>query len=145
RRRPKDRADAGYPPGPAGVRWLWGRIAARLEMRRSRTMYRRTKNRSGPAGARGAALALGAALVLTAAGPGLAPSPAAAQAPSPTAVPPEVVANAAAWPLANKDYANTRAVAGGTVTAGSVARLGVAWSAPITGAADYGAAATNPL
>jgi glucose dehydrogenase/plastocyanin len=103
-------------------------------------------NRFGRASVRGVTLALCAALVLAVAcGESSTKQAASTATPAASAAPPEVVTNASAWPLPNKDYANTRAVTDGTITAQNVAQLGVAWSAPITGASAFGAAATNPL
>src|SRR5215212_2034592 len=49
-----------------------------------------------------------------------------AEAPLPEAgAPPEVAAGG--WPLANGDYAQTRAARGAKITAANVSRLGVAW------------------
>ncbi|MBF6600201.1 MAG: PQQ-binding-like beta-propeller repeat protein [Dehalococcoidia bacterium] len=60
-------------------------------------------------------------------------------------VPPEVSQNANQWPLANSDYANTRAANGSTINSSDVGRLGVAWTFKIPGSAQFGNAASNPI
>ena len=54
-------------------------------------------------------------------------------------IPPEVAGHEKEWPLANHDYANTRAAVGSTINAGNVANLQVAWEAPLEGTAEWGA------
>jgi glucose dehydrogenase/plastocyanin len=61
------------------------------------------------------------------------------------AIPPEVTSNAAQWPMANRDYANTRATTDSTITSQTVSQLGVAWTFAIPGVSVFGGAATNPL
>ncbi|HMS89187.1 MAG TPA: PQQ-binding-like beta-propeller repeat protein, partial [Acidimicrobiales bacterium] len=75
----------------------------------------------------------------TTAGPGGSADPGAEP------VPPEVVAHAADWPLPGRDHANSRAVPDSPITAATVDRLEVVWTAPLEGAGAYGNAATVPL
>src|SRR3954471_5546171 len=58
-------------------------------------------------------------------------------------VPPEVVASQNAWPLPNRDYANTRATTASNIDAATVSRLGVAWVLPLGGASKWGSAASG--
>jgi len=60
-------------------------------------------------------------------------------------VPDEITKSPADWPMANHDYSNTRAYTGGGINSKSVSKLGLAWSLPITGVSEWGAATTNPL
>jgi outer membrane protein assembly factor BamB/plastocyanin len=60
-------------------------------------------------------------------------------------IPPEVAGAEDQWPVANKDYANTRAAMGSQINAANVQDLGVAWVFEIPGAGPYGSAASNPL
>jgi glucose dehydrogenase/plastocyanin len=60
-------------------------------------------------------------------------------------VPSEVSANSDAWPLPNKDYANSRNASDSTITSDNVDELGVAWTFEIPGASAFGSAASNPL
>jgi outer membrane protein assembly factor BamB len=60
-------------------------------------------------------------------------------------VPPEILQYQGDWPMANKDYQNTRATKDSTITSSNVASLSVAWSYPIQGIGAYGGAASNPL
>ena len=60
-------------------------------------------------------------------------------------VPDEIVQYAKDWPLANKDYHNTRATTDSTITSKNVASLNLAWSYHIQGVSAYGGAASNPL
>lgn len=60
-------------------------------------------------------------------------------------VPPEVTKYASGWPMANHDYANTREYLGQGIDSANVSKLGLAWSLPITGISEWGAATTNPL
>ncbi len=62
-----------------------------------------------------------------------------------SAVPPEVEQAAHEWPMANKNYSNTRATMDAAINAGNVAQLGMAWAFAIPGASKWGSAATNPL
>jgi outer membrane protein assembly factor BamB len=61
------------------------------------------------------------------------------------AIPPEVEQFAAEWPMANRDYANTRATFDSTIDSSNVDQLGVAWTMEIPGLGSFGAAATAPL
>lgn len=61
------------------------------------------------------------------------------------AIPFEIAAHAEEWPLANKDYSNTRATFNSAINASTVNQLEVVWSFPIPGRANYGAAASAPL
>jgi glucose dehydrogenase len=60
-------------------------------------------------------------------------------------IPPEVANHADDWPLANKDYSNTRADTTSLINSTTVNRLEVAWTFPIPGRANYGAAASAPV
>ena len=60
-------------------------------------------------------------------------------------VPPEVAQAADEWPMANKDYRNTRAATNARINSSNVDQLDVAWVFPIPGFSPFGAAATNPL
>jgi outer membrane protein assembly factor BamB len=60
-------------------------------------------------------------------------------------IPPEIAGHEQEWPLANHDYANTRAAVGSTITAANVARLKLAWVASLTGTAEWGGATGNPI
>src|SRR3982751_6705412 len=48
-------------------------------------------------------------------------------------IPPEVAGHENEWPLANHDYANTRAAVGSGINAGNVAKLKVVWTSPLKG------------
>jgi outer membrane protein assembly factor BamB len=65
--------------------------------------------------------------------------------PSERGAPPEVIAAADEWPLANRDYANTRATADSAIDSRTVDRLGLAWTYPVRGPSHWGAAASAPL
>ncbi|NYT02855.1 MAG: PQQ-binding-like beta-propeller repeat protein, partial [Methanosarcinales archaeon] len=67
------------------------------------------------------------------------------QADNDSAVPPEVAAYSSDWPLANRDYANTRATEDSAINSDNVLDLGLAWSFPIPGIGAYGGGASNPL
>ncbi|MCL5070848.1 MAG: PQQ-binding-like beta-propeller repeat protein [Actinobacteria bacterium] len=60
-------------------------------------------------------------------------------------IPSEVKKYANDWPTANQNYSNTRAAAGSKINLSNAATLGVAWSFPIKGISEWGAATTNPL
>lgn len=60
-------------------------------------------------------------------------------------IPPEILQYQGDWPVANKDYENTRATKNSTITSGNVASLSLAWSYPIQGIGPFGGAASNPL
>jgi outer membrane protein assembly factor BamB len=60
-------------------------------------------------------------------------------------IPPEVEQAASEWPLANRDYANTRALLDAEILSENVDSLEVAWTFDIPGVGAWGAAATTPL
>lgn len=60
-------------------------------------------------------------------------------------IPDEILDNADDWPLANRDYRNTRAVTTSNINSSNVDQLEVAWMFPIPGRAPFGAAASAPL
>ena len=60
-------------------------------------------------------------------------------------VPPEVAAAADDWPVAGRDYRNTRAVPESGITTATVEQLDVKWRAPLEGFGSVGNAATTPL
>jgi len=60
-------------------------------------------------------------------------------------IPNEIIQYAHDWPLANKDYENTRATTDSTITSTNVAGLTLAWSYAIQGIGPYGGATSNPL
>ncbi len=60
-------------------------------------------------------------------------------------IPPEAAGHEKDWPLANHDYANTRAAVGSSINAGNVANLKVAWTASLEGTAEWGAGTGNPV
>ncbi len=60
-------------------------------------------------------------------------------------LPPEIEQAAAEWPLANRDYANTRAALDAEISSENVDTLDVAWAFDIPGVGTWGAAATTPL
>jgi len=68
-----------------------------------------------------------------------------AKAATEESIPPEVLEYAKDWPLAGRDYANTRWTQDSTITSQNVSSLGVAWSLPIQGKSSWGGAATTPL
>lgn len=59
--------------------------------------------------------------------------------------PPEVTQYIKDWPMANRDYKNTRATMDSTIKSDNVNTLGVVWTFNIPGVAEFGAAPTNPL
>ncbi|MEQ8673828.1 MAG: PQQ-binding-like beta-propeller repeat protein [Aggregatilineales bacterium] len=61
------------------------------------------------------------------------------------AIPPEIEQASNEWPLANRDYANTRAVLDAEISSETVDMLDVAWTFDIPGIGAWGAAATTPL
>ena len=73
------------------------------------------------------------------------PSPTPSPIPTSLPLPPEVTQYIKDWPMANKDYKNTRATMDSTIKLGNVNTLGVAWTFDIPGVAEFGAAPTNPL
>jgi outer membrane protein assembly factor BamB len=76
-------------------------------------------------------------------------SPVGAQTPVSSAatfdIPPEVAGHENEWPLANHDYANTRAAVGSSINASNVANLKVAWTSPLKGTAEWGGGTGNPV
>jgi len=60
-------------------------------------------------------------------------------------IPPEVAGHEHEWPLANHDYANTRAAVGSTINAGNVANLKVAWTSSLKGTSEWGGGTGNPV
>jgi len=62
-----------------------------------------------------------------------------------TAVPKEVTKYEKDWPLANKDYSNSRASFDSNINSGNVSKLDLEWTFAIPGVSEWGAAATNPL
>lgn len=60
-------------------------------------------------------------------------------------VPPEVVDGAEDWPLANRDYENSRAVLDGPIDSSTIDALEVVWRYDLPGASSFGNAATTPL
>jgi glucose dehydrogenase len=59
--------------------------------------------------------------------------------------PPEITQYLEDWPLANKDYSNSRATMDSTITSNNVQTLHVAWSYPIVATGAFGGAASTPL
>jgi glucose dehydrogenase len=60
-------------------------------------------------------------------------------------IPPEIANNADEWPLANYDYANTRAASNAMIDSSNVSTLGVAWTFNLKGVSGWGAAAGAPV
>jgi outer membrane protein assembly factor BamB len=60
-------------------------------------------------------------------------------------IPPEVAGHEQEWPLANHDYANTRAAAGSSINASNVATLKVAWTSDLKGTGEWGGGTGNPV
>src|SRR5215208_3483971 len=60
-------------------------------------------------------------------------------------IPPEIAGHENEWPLANHDYANTRAAVGSSINAGNVANLKVAWTSPLNGTSEWGGGTGNPV
>jgi glucose dehydrogenase len=60
-------------------------------------------------------------------------------------IPPEIAAHTDEWPLANHDYANTRAAVNADIDSSNVSQLGVAWTFALKGTAEWGGAAGCPL
>ncbi len=59
--------------------------------------------------------------------------------------PPEVAQYADHWPMANKNYSNSRAALNASINSENVDQLNSAWVFRIPGVGMYGGAATNPL
>lgn len=60
-------------------------------------------------------------------------------------VPPEMEQFANDWPMAQGNYAATRAAASTTIDSSNVNELGVAWSLPLDASSGYGAITSNPI
>src|SRR5918912_497921 len=60
-------------------------------------------------------------------------------------IPPEVKGHEKEWPLANHDYANTRAAVGSSINASNVSTLKVAWTSPLHGTSEWGGGTGNPI
>jgi len=60
-------------------------------------------------------------------------------------IPPEVAGHEDEWPLANHDYANTRAAVGSSITSANVANLQIAWTSSLKGTAEWGGGTGNPI
>lgn len=60
-------------------------------------------------------------------------------------VPPEVTRAAKEWPMANHDYAGTRATFDSPITAANIGTLTEAWSFELPGAGTFGAATSAPV
>ncbi|GAB4515340.1 MAG: PQQ-binding-like beta-propeller repeat protein [Anaerolineae bacterium] len=60
-------------------------------------------------------------------------------------IPPEIAQAEGEWPLANRDYRNTRAVLDAAISSDNVDTLEEAWAFEIPGVGAWGAAATTPL
>jgi outer membrane protein assembly factor BamB len=60
-------------------------------------------------------------------------------------IPPEVAGHEAEWPLANHDYANTRAAVSSSINASNVANLAVAWTISLSDTAEWGGGTGNPI
>jgi glucose dehydrogenase len=58
---------------------------------------------------------------------------------------PEMVKYADEWPLANRDYSNTRATQDTMINSQNANTLHVVWTFALTGFSEWGAAATNPI
>lgn len=74
----------------------------------------------------------------------LEPTSAPSESALPT-IPPEIANNDSDWPLANRDYRNTRAVFNSRINSATVNNLEVAWAFPIPGRSNFGAAASAPV
>ena len=60
-------------------------------------------------------------------------------------VPPEMEQFANDWPMAQGNYAATRAAASTTIDSSNVNELGIAWSLPLNASSGYGAITSNPI
>ncbi len=90
-----------------------------------------------------AAALTGLALLVSAC---LVPSVSMAQVGGTSAIPPEYIEFASDWPMANHDYANTRATTSSSINSTNVNTLGVAWAFPIASSGTvFGAAASTPV
>ncbi|MDX6398736.1 MAG: hypothetical protein QOJ43_2144 [Gaiellaceae bacterium] len=61
------------------------------------------------------------------------------------AVPPEVASARNEWPLANHDYANSRATTSSRIDSSTVGTLGMSWQRGLRSASKWGTAASGPL
>jgi glucose dehydrogenase/uncharacterized cupredoxin-like copper-binding protein len=61
------------------------------------------------------------------------------------AIPPEIETYANDWPMAQANYAATRASASSTIDSSNVDQLGVAWSYPLDAVSGWGAITSNPI
>jgi alcohol dehydrogenase (cytochrome c) len=62
-----------------------------------------------------------------------------------SAAPPDVQDSYMDWPLANKDYSNSRNQQETNISSRTVKNLSVSWTYPIQGHGAFGSASTNPL
>lgn len=60
-------------------------------------------------------------------------------------IPAEVRKYSSDWPAANQNFSNTRAAVNSKINTSNISDLGLAWSFPIKGIGEWGAATTNPL
>src|SRR5581483_7426541 len=60
-------------------------------------------------------------------------------------IPPEIAGHEKEWPLANHDYANTRAAVGSSINSSNVANLKVAWTSDLKGTSEWGGGTGNPI
>lgn len=60
-------------------------------------------------------------------------------------IPAEIADHAEDWPLANRDYSNTRAALTSNINSQTIHQVEVAWEFSIPGRAAYGAAASAPI
>lgn len=60
-------------------------------------------------------------------------------------IPPEVAGHENEWPLANHDYANTRAAVGSSINASNVSQLKIAWTQALKGTSEWGGGTGNPI
>src|SRR2546423_11496327 len=60
-------------------------------------------------------------------------------------IPPEIAGHDNEWPLANHDYANSRAAVGSSINSSNVANLKVAWTTALEGTSEWGGGTGNPV
>jgi glucose dehydrogenase/uncharacterized cupredoxin-like copper-binding protein len=60
-------------------------------------------------------------------------------------IPPEIETYANDWPMAQANYAATRASASSTIDSSNLDQLGVAWSYPLDATSGWGAITSNPI
>lgn len=60
-------------------------------------------------------------------------------------MPPEIAEFANDWPMAQANYAATRASASSPIDSSNVSELGIAWSYPLDAVSGYGAITSNPI